>query len=64
MLIGQELYQYNDHIIKIYGCLMPKEWINSDLNVKGIIKQLLTSFLGYMMLGKCRGCVWLLTLGY
>ena len=26
-----------------------KEWINIDLNVKGIIKQLLSLFLGYMM---------------
>ena len=44
---------------------MQKEWINVDLNVIGIIKQLLTLFLGYMMFGKCHGCVvnpWLLML--
>ena len=47
---------------------MQKEWINIDLkflNVIGIIKQLLTLFLGYMMFGKYRGCVinpWLLML--
>ena len=36
-----------------------------DINVIGIIKQLLTLFLGYMMFGKCRGCIvnpWLLML--
>ena len=27
---------------------MQKEWTNIDLNAKGIIKQLLTLFLGYM----------------
>ena len=36
---------------------MQKEWINIDLNVIGIIKQLLTLFLGYMMFGKCRVCI-------
>ena len=36
---------------------MQKDWINIDLNVIGIIKQLLTLFLGYMMFGKCHGCV-------
>ena len=44
---------------------MQKEWINIDLNVIGIIKQLLTLFLGYMMFGKCRGSIvnpWLLML--
>ena len=42
---------------------MQKEWINIDLNVIGIIKQLLTLFLGYMMFGKGRRCIvnpWLL----
>ena len=42
---------------------MQNEWINIDLNVIGIIKQLLTLFLGYMMFGKCRRCIvnpWLL----
>ena len=28
---------------------MQKEWTSIDLNVTGIIKQLLTLFLGYMM---------------
>ena len=32
MLIGQNFTNV-DHIIKIYGCLMQKEWINIDLNV-------------------------------
>ena len=44
---------------------MQKEWIYIDLNVIGIIKQLLTLFLGYMMFGKCCGCTgnpWLLML--
>ena len=65
MLITQKSCTNIDHIIKIYGCLMQKEWTNIDLNVIGIIKQLLTLFLGYMMFGKCRGCIvnpWLLML--
>ena len=64
MLIGQKLTNI-DHIIKINGCLMQKEWNNIDLNVIGIVKQLLTLFLGYMMFEKCRGCIvnpWLLML--
>ena len=34
-----------------------KEWINIDLNVRGIIKQLLTLFLGYIMFGEVQ-CVY------
>ena len=44
---------------------MQKEWINIDLNVIGIEKQLLNLFSGYMMFGKCHGCIvnpWLLML--
>ena len=36
---------------------MQKEWINIDLNVICITKQLLTLFLDHMLFGKCHGCV-------
>ena len=60
MLFGQKLITLLRSID-----VMQKEWITIDINVLGIIKQLLTLFLGYMMFGKCRGSIvnpWLLML--
>ena len=60
MLFGQKLITLLRSID-----VMQKEWITIDINVLGIIKQLLTLFLGYMMFGKYHGCIvnpWLLML--